>query len=210
MIRLLGQVPKEVYVAVSGGADSMAALDFLVKGKRSVHALHFDHGTPHGSDARKFVEDYCTVAGIPLTVSTLAREKLPSESMEEYWRNERIRFFKEHSNAPVVTAHHLDDAVEWWIFTSLNGNPTLMRGANPSSNVIRPFLITPKETLVSWCTRKEVPFIHDPSNESRNHSRNRIRHDIIPHALMVNPGLRTVVRKKIVDAHTPAQEQTCS
>jgi tRNA(Ile)-lysidine synthase TilS/MesJ len=210
MIRLLGQVPKEVYVAVSGGADSMAALDFLVKGKRSVHALHFDHGTPHGSDARKFVVDYCSAAGIPLTVSTITREKLPGESMEEFWRNERIRFFREHSNAPVVTAHHLDDAVEWWIFTSLNGNPTLMRGANPSSNVIRPFLMVPKETLVSWCTRKDVPFVHDPSNESRNHNRNRIRHDIIPHALLVNPGLRTVIRKKIADAHTTVQETQCS
>lgn len=201
MIRLLGQVPKKVYIAVSGGVDSMAALDFLVKGKRSVHVLHFDHGTPHGSDARKFVVDYCESQEIPCTVSTLARNKSPTESMEEYWRNERIRFFRTHSDAPVVTAHHLDDAVEWWLFTSLNGNPVLMRGANPSSNVIRPFLLTPKDDLVSWCTRKSVPFVQDPSNESRNYNRNRIRHDIIPHALMVNPGLRTVIRKKIADDH---------
>jgi len=199
LIRLLRTIPKKVYVAVSGGVDSMAALDFLVRGKRSVHALHFDHKTVHGADARKFIEEYCKDMLIPLTVSTLQRDRLPHESLEEFWRNERIRFFQEHTDAPIVTAHHLDDAVEWWIFTSLNGAPKVMSYNNTTTGVIRPFLSTPKEELVSWCKRKNVPHVCDPSNESRNHSRNRIRHDIIPHALQVNPGLHTVIKKKILE-----------
>lgn len=198
MIRLLDKVPGKVYVAVSGGADSMAALDFLRRGKRQVHALHFDHGTVHGSEARKFVEEYCHSEKIALTVSTIERPRLESESLEEYWRNERIRFYREYSDAPVVTGHHLDDAVEWWIFTSLHGNPRLMSIRNPDTNVVRPFLATPKEELISWCVKKKVPHVNDPSNESRNHARNRIRHDIIPHALSVNPGLRTTIRGLIL------------
>jgi len=197
VIRLLDKVPGKVYVALSGGVDSMAALDFMRRGKRKVHALHFDHMTAHGRDARKFVEDYCSKEGVPLTVSTLSRDRSDEESLEEFWRNERIRFFREMSDAPVVTGHHLDDAVEWWLFTSLHGRPRTMSIRNPDTNVVRPFLATPKTELLEWCQKKGIPFVQDPSNESRNHARNIIRHDIMPHALAVNPGLRTTVRSMI-------------
>lgn len=198
MIRLLEKLPGKVYVALSGGVDSMAALDFMRRGKRSVHALYFDHKTAHGREARSFVEDYCKSSKIQLTVSTLTRDRSTDESLEEFWRNERIRFFKEMSDAPVVTGHHLDDAVEWWIFTSLHGNPRLMGVRNLDTNVVRPFLATPKEELIEWCKKKGVPHIQDPSNESRNYARNKIRHDIMPHALSVNPGLRTTVRNMML------------
>lgn len=176
----------------------MSVLDFVRRGKRDVHVLHFDHGTAHGRDARKFVEDYCKSERLQLTVSSLCRDKLPSESLEEYWRNERIRFFQEHRSKPTVTAHHLDDAVEWWIFTSLHGKPRLMSRRNQDTGVIRPFLATLKADLISWAARKGVPHVSDPSNESRNHARNRIRHDIVPHALLINPGLHTTIRKLII------------
>lgn len=197
MITLLEKLPRKVHVAVSGGVDSMAALDFVRRGKRDVHVLHFDHGTEHGREARNFVEKYCADVGLSLTVSALSRERDAGESLEEFWRNERIRFFQEHCNAPVVTAHHLDDAVEWWIFTSLHGNPRLMGSRNLDTNVVRPFLATPKEELIVWCKKKGVPYIQDPSNESRIYARNKIRHDIMPHALSINPGLRTTVRNML-------------
>lgn len=198
MINLLEKLPRRVYVAVSGGVDSMAALDFVRRGKRDVRVLHFDHGTDHGREARKFVEDFCQSEKLALTVSSLIRDRRANESLEEYWRNERIRFFQEHQDAPIVTAHHLDDAVEWWIFTSLHGNPRLMSRRNADTGVVRPFLATPKSVLVSWASRKNVSHVSDPSNESRNHARNRIRHDIVPHALLINPGLHTTIRKLII------------
>jgi tRNA(Ile)-lysidine synthase TilS/MesJ len=64
-------------------------------------------------------------------------------------------------------------------------------------NVIRPFLLTEKSEFESWCKRKNVPFIQDESNNSVEYSRNRIRHNIIPELLKVNPGLKTVVKKMI-------------
>lgn len=179
----------------------MAALDFACRGGRDVRVLHFDHGTPHAAEARAFLEAHCEARGLDLVVSGLRRERGTGESLEEYWRSERIRFFKVQSgHGPIVTAHHLDDAVEWWIFTSLHGDPRVMPVENRESGVIRPFLATEKSELVEWCEKKGVPFILDPSNNSRDYMRNRIRHDIMPHALSVNPGLRKVVRKKILTA----------
>ena len=197
MMRLIGRIPRRVHVAVSGGSDSMCALDFL-SGSHNVTALHFDHGTNHARHARDFVEGYCAARGIDLVVGKVSRDRRSDESQEEFWRNERIRFFREHPSAPVVTAHHLDDAVEWWVFTCLHGNPRLIPHGNRDSNVIRPFLATPKRKLVDWCDRKKVPYVIDPGNESRDFARNRIRHDILPHALRVNPGLSKVVKKRIL------------
>lgn len=199
MIKLLTALPRQVSVAVSGGADSMAALDFICRGGREVRVLHFDHGTPHGTVARDFLEAHCKTHGLNLVVSGLRRERVAGESLEEFWRAERIRFFKEQScHGPIVTAHHLDDAVEWWIFTSLHGAPRVMPIENRDTGVMRPFLATEKSELIDWCTRKGIPFVQDPSNDSRDYMRNRIRHDIVPHALGINPGLKKVVRKKLI------------
>jgi tRNA(Ile)-lysidine synthase len=196
-ISFLGKFPKQVAVAVSGGPDSMAILDFLIKGKREILALHFNHGTKHGEVAEKFVTNYCNENGIDWEVRRISREKLPSESPEEYWRNERYLFLDHHAKyLPVITCHHLNDQVENWILTSiLDGKPRLIpyrRG-----NVIRPFLTTRKASLESWCDRKGIPYLIDMSNFDPKYARSRVRNKIVPEALAINPGLYKVIRKKV-------------
>lgn len=204
MIRLIAPIPRRVCLAVSGGSDSMAALDFALRGGREVRVLHFDHGTLHASEARGFLEDFCGSRGLDLVVSGLRRARDSRQSLEEYWSAERHRFFAEHLDwGPVVTGHHLDDAVEWWVMTSLHGTPRLMHPVNRNTGVIRPFLATPRAELEAWCVRRGVPWVSDPSNSSRAHMRNVVRLDIIPHALRVNPGLATVVRKRLLAAARP-------
>ena len=44
MIKIQGKIPRRVTVAVSGGVDSMACLDFLRR-KHNVIAAFFHHGT---------------------------------------------------------------------------------------------------------------------------------------------------------------------
>ena len=201
MIQLIMPIPRRVSVAVSGGIDSMAALDFVCRGGHDVQVLHFDHGTRHGAQAREFIEDHCRSLKLRLVVSTIQRGKGTGESQEEYWRTERMRFFTENREwGPIVTAHHLDDAVEWWIMSALHGEPRLIPRENPETGVVRPFLSTSKTELADWCMRKGVPHVEDPSNISRDHMRNVVRHDIVPHALKVNPGLSKVVRKKLLES----------
>jgi tRNA(Ile)-lysidine synthase len=195
MIRLLGKIPNDnFYVACSGGVDSMVILDFLFNGGYKPKVAHFDHLTEHGAQARTFVREQCKKYGVEMHVDCPARKRDVDESQEEYWRNERYRFF-ESLDGPVITAHHLDDAVEWWLFTSMHGWPKLI--PYERNNVIRPFLLTEKEELRSWAVRKGVEVIEDPSNHDTKYMRNLIRHRIVPNALVVNPGLRKVVRKEI-------------
>lgn len=189
-----GKLPKKLYVAVSGGPDSMAVLDFLIRGGRDVTVLHFNHGTQHGQEAERFIRDYC-FEKVPLIIGRSSRERLRDESPEEYWRNMRYEFFSEFSGT-IVMAHNLDDQVENWIFTSLHGESRLIPYRH--GNVVRPFMTTTKDRLVSWCIRHDVPFITDPGNSDEKYMRSLIRQQIVPQALRVNPGLFKVIKKKVL------------
>ena len=199
MIRTLINIPKECYVAVSGGPDSMAVLDFLRLSKRNLGALYVDHRTGASDVSEKVVHNYCTRYDIPLEVYQLPPigelQEKHNNSPEACWHEERKAFF--HSmDRPVITGHNLDDACEWWLFTSFNGIPHLMPAAN--KNILRPFLLTKKNILKGWCDDKGVPYAIDPSNVSYKHSRNRIRHEILPQVLKIQPGFRKVISKKLI------------
>lgn len=176
----------------------MAILDFLLAGKRKVKVAYMNHGTEHGQEALAFITDYCAKHELELTVGSLTRDKEDRESPEEFWREERYRFL--HSlPLPVVTAHHLDDVIEQWIFTALNGKPRII--PVQKNNVLRPFMATKKSELLSWCSRRQVPYVSDPSNVNLRFARNRIRHNIVPEALLVNMGLHKVLRRMVEDAY---------
>jgi tRNA(Ile)-lysidine synthase len=138
MIKLQGKLPREVFVACSGGVDSMAVVDF--------------------------------------------------------WRKERYKFL--HGiNAEVITAHHLDDCVETWVWSSMHGTGKIIPYAN--KNVIRPFRLTRKRDFQLWADLKNVPYVEDDSNADTCYTRNYIRHEMMPHVLRVNPGIHKTIAKKV-------------
>jgi len=194
MIKLIGKVPSDIYVACSGGADSMAALDFLSNSKRKITVIHFDHGTEYGSIARKVVRSYCESSKIDMVVHEIKGSPGKNESLEAWWRDQRYEVLNSLDKT-VVTGHNLNDVAEWWIFTSLRGNPRLM--PQSTLNVIKPFLLTEKKSLELWCDRNDIQYAIDPSNFGNRFSRSKIRQKIMPEALSINPGFLTVMSKKI-------------
>jgi len=199
MIKLLGNIPRKCYIALSGGPDSMALLDFLSRSKREIVLLHFDHGTVHGHEARYHVMQQAIKYGYKPEIGSVTRERDVNESMEEYWRNERYKFFDQFKDAPILTGHNLSDAVEWWVFSSLHGESKLIPYRR--DNVIRPLLLTPKKELQKWCQDHDVDFCIDPGNQDDSYMRTIIRHQILPLAERVNPGIEKVVKKKLIKAH---------
>lgn len=193
MIKVLGKIPKgELGLACSGGVDSMAILNFLLNGGYHPHVLYFNHNTEHGNEAEKFILKYCKTHNLKLTIGRT--ELKPTSNKEKIWSDARYEFFSKF-DFPVITCHHLDDCVETYIFSCLRGFQSVIPYSK--GNVIRPFLLNEKSVFTKWCSDKGVPFVQDESNDCVDYSRNRIRHNIVPEALLVNPGLKTVVRKMI-------------
>ena len=196
MIHITGKIPKRVAIAVSGGIDSMAVLDFLRR-SRDVVVLHYNHGTPYAPKAEALVRAYCMQHKLTVVIGRCEEEMPAGVSKEAWWRDQRYKFFTEATSLPIVTAHHLDDQVENWIFTSMNGNPFLI--PHTRDQFIRPFLTTEKNDFTIWCVRKDVPTIDDPTNDDTKYRRNYIRHTMMPHVLAINPGIKKTIRKKILD-----------
>ena len=177
----------------------MAVVDFL-KNNHDVTVCYFDHYTAHSFYAREFVAKYCDDNNLPMIMGTVGYARAePGQSKEEFWRNERYKFL--HGiNAEIITAHHLDDCVETWVWSSMHGTGKIIPYRN--KNVIRPFRMTRKRDFQMWCDLKNVPHIEDDSNTDTCYTRNYIRHEMMPHVLRVNPGIHKTIAKKVKeDAH---------
>ena len=197
MIRMLNPLPRSLYVACSGGVDSMAALDFLLR-RHVVTVAFFHHGTVTSQQGWQVVRDYCDQHGVDLVVGHITQARPTGTSPEEHWRNQRYHFFDNlPGTEPVVIAHHLDDAVETWIWGSCHGQPRIMNYQR--GRCVRPFLPTSKSELMAWAQRHAVPWSEDATNQDRRYSRNQIRHGVMPEVLRVNPGIAAMIRKKIID-----------
>lgn len=193
MFKLLFQLPKQITLATSGGIDSMAVLDFL-KRKHEVTVAFYNHNTETSEKAMMFIAEYCTEHDLPMVVGMLQSDKPKECSEEEHWRNCRYNFLD--NCGYVVTAHHLNDSVETYIWSALHGKPKIINLHR--NNVHRPFLTTPKSKFVDWCERHNVPWLDDKSNYNTKYTRNYIRHELMPHALKVNPGINKTVEKLIL------------
>ena len=204
MIKLFkpkGQTPwrkTSFAIGCSGGYDSMAVAQFFVNGKYSPIILHVNHGT--GNDfAQEEVQAFCSKNKLKCFVYKVDPSKKPvKESWEEFWRNERIKAFMT-VDMPVITGHNLNDAMETWLFGAINGQPKLI--PYNTNNVYRPFLLTPKEDLLNYAQKHNIPWHEDHSNTDTKYARNRIRHNIIPEALKINPGFGKVIIKKYKETY---------
>jgi tRNA(Ile)-lysidine synthase TilS/MesJ len=69
-------------------------------------------------------------------------------------------------------------------------------------NVVRPFLLERKETLLKILTDKQLAWYEDPSNTDVEFcKRNKVRHDLLPVALSVNPGLFTMIKRMAIEKY---------
>jgi tRNA(Ile)-lysidine synthase len=192
-LKLTCKVPKDITVALSGGPDSIAALHFFVKGGRNVNAMFFHHGTVCSDKSYLVAKDFCRSLKVNLDIGRINPEIKQTANLEDIWRRERYAFLG-NSVSPVITGHHLDDAVEWWVFTSLHGNGRLIPRIR--GKYLRPFLLNKKSDVLKYCKRWKLPYHVDESNLKTDRPRVLIRNKMMYDCLKINPGLYKVIKKK--------------
>lgn len=197
-MQVITPIPSRVYLAISGGVDSMVIRHFLINGRRDVKYLFMHHNTPTSDIAHRFLSDL-----IPdLIVGRLVGERIGKESEEMYWRRERYAFFDNFTDRPIITGHHLDDQVENWVMSTARGNPQLIPYRR--DNYLRPFLKCRKSQIEAYARKHSVTSVMDMSNLDVKYPRNRIRHRIIPELLQAYPGLYKTV-SRLVDQGVRSQ-----
>jgi tRNA(Ile)-lysidine synthase len=204
-----------VCAAVSGGADSVALLLALHAANRqprealgvalsAVHVHHNLRGEEADADAA-FVADLCARLEVPLhllNADVPVRIEETGETLEEAARNVRYAAFQELMTAgqvdAVLTAHTLDDQAETVLMKLLRGawteglsaiHPVLQPGKSQSGRIIRPLLGIRRAQIEAYLRESGQPWREDSSNASLQHTRNRVRHELMPVLRGYNPNL---------------------
>ena len=196
------------WVALSGGADSVALLHALVAYRETatapaIHAIHVNHGLH--ADAPDWValcQRHADNVGVPLEVAHCNIE--PSgHGLESDARTARYAAFEAvvKKGEVLFTAHHADDMVETVMLR-------LLRGAGPrglsgiprhricgDGLIFRPLLDTPGETLRSAVEAAGLDYVTDPSNLQTQQDRNYLRQVVLPAIAERWPGYRETVRR---------------
>lgn len=192
-LTFLRRVPDTLFVACSGGADSVALLHACMKHRRTVSIAFYDHGTEFSSTEYAFVKKIAQNWNLPIIVDRCTQPITGSK--EKFWRDCRYQFFQSLPH-PVAVGTQLNDAAEWYLMTCLRGEGHFIEYRN--QNVIRPLLTTSRQEIDLYCTSHQLEVLDDPSNADVTFTqRNKVRAELLPLALEVNPGLMSVVKKRI-------------
>lgn len=188
-------VPDKLYVACSGGVDSVAAAAILSEW-RNVTLLHFSHTDHAAVKELETVNNLANQLRVPLITSYQTKNQ-KTGNCEAQWRDSRYAWF--HSlDLPVATGHTLDDAVEWYLMTCLRGRGEFMPIENRS--VFRPFLLTDKSKLIAYCKHRNLSWWEDPTNQDPAFGlRSRIRNCLVPIAEECEPGLKNMVKRRLIE-----------
>ncbi|WP_242990238.1 tRNA lysidine(34) synthetase TilS [Acetobacterium bakii] len=192
-----------VLIGVSGGADSLALLYFLDKYKETfgihVGVAHLHHGLRgDAADAdENFVKNFCRKNEIPFFSRRRDIKQISAEekiSIEEAGRNERYDFFrkvaKEEKYNRIAMGHHINDQAETLLMRLIRGTGIKGVSGIKSSRdglYIRPFLCLEKKEIVAYCNENSLAYRTDATNFQRDYTRNKIRLDIMPMILEINP-----------------------
>ncbi len=178
--------PGHYVVAVSGGVDSVALLDLLIKQAPSSKLVvaHFDHGIREDSGLdRHHVQELAAHHRLPFVFH---EGRLGPKASEATARTARYDFLHKVRLAAaahaVITAHHQDDLIETVMLNLIRG--TGRRGVTSlksTDTVVRPLLHVPKAQLMAYAQANGLKWREDPSNHDTRFTRNYIRHNLLPH-----------------------------
>lgn len=183
---------QNILVAVSGGNDSMALLEYLLATKDSLGLTlgiaHVNHKQRlESDDEEEYLKEFANQHGIPIYIDYYPDAVFSEKKARDF----RYRFFEnimqEEAYTGLVTAHHADDQAETILMRFLRGSRMrylsgikAVQDFGPGQ-LIRPLLSFKKSEL------KASFYFEDASNQEDSYFRNRIRNNYLPQLREENP-----------------------
>lgn len=198
-------------LGVSGGADSMALLNEIVKQGYSPTVAHLNHKLRANSDEdAKFVEGQAKSRKLSFVVNDTDINELSKGShknIEALSRRMRYEFLfstaEESKAKAVLVGHHANDQIETLLMHLLRGSgPDGLAGMKSISTpnewsqtipLVRPLLPLFRSEIEDYCKLQNVEFVTDESNADTNFTRNAIRHELMPELEKFNPNAAEVL-----------------
>ncbi|MBE0534461.1 MAG: tRNA lysidine(34) synthetase TilS [Phycisphaerae bacterium] len=196
---------QSVLAAVSGGADSVVLLAVL-KRLIEAHAFsmslvvgHVNHGLRGAaSDGDEtFVKGLAARWGLDccsrsVNIKDISREnRLSIETAARQVRMDTlIQMAEQRHCGAIATAHHMNDNAETLVHRLLRGTglrglagirpARTLRGGGGSMTFISPLLACGRSEIIAYCEENGLKWRHDHTNDDYAHTRNRIRHVLLP------------------------------
>jgi tRNA(Ile)-lysidine synthase len=182
-----------VAVGVSGGADSMALAillsDWAERQGGSATALIVDHGLrPESGTEALGVSRVLAALGIKNKVLCWASDNVTS-ALQSKARHARYALMqtwcKEANVLHLAVAHHADDQAETVLMRMEKGSGSDGLSGIPQTRelehcrLLRPLLNVRKQALIRFLADRDLPWVHDPSNDNPKFARTAIRTGIV-------------------------------
>ena len=177
---------RKYLVGVSGGVDSMALLDMLVKKAYNVIVVHYNYHFREDSDLdENLVRSYCQNHHLPFYVRQGDKKEYQKGNFEMLAREKRYAFYKEIGDLngidTIILGHHLNDHLETIVMQLQRHNTKGYLGIKEQSyvknmHVVRPLLKLKKQQLIDYCTKNHLEYHEDYTNYDTRYTRNHVRH----------------------------------
>lgn len=189
---------KKLFLAVSGGLDSMVLVHLFQQLDFEIAILHCNfqlRGLESFGD-QNFIQNYAQENNIPIFITqfdTTAFSKDYKLSTQVAARELRYSWFYEQLEANnfdyLLTAHHADDTIETFLINLTRGTGLEGLTGIPKQNdkVIRPLLCFTRQEIEHYAKENKIEWREDSSNASDKYLRNKIRHHLIPILKELNP-----------------------
>jgi tRNA(Ile)-lysidine synthase len=179
-----------LFLACSGGIDSMVLLDLLSTVHEHIHVLHVNYhlrGVESNKD-QQLIEKECNKRTIPFTVLEVdLKSELNANkgNLQDKARKVRYEFFEAQlskKTSKLVVAHHQDDQIETFFINIARKSGIMGLSAMlPIHNkVLRPLLSISRAEIIEYALEKDVNWREDKSNLENTYQRNKWRNIFLP------------------------------
>lgn len=197
---------KKLFLAVSGGIDSMVLLYLFRQLNYKIAVLHCNfqlRGLESFGD-QEFIQNYCDQNNIKIFTTQFDTKAFAEDyklSTQVAARELRYSWFyellEEENFDYILTAHHADDNLETFIINLTRGTGLDGLTGIPEENdrIIRPLLPFSREEILKYAEENAVEWREDSSNASIKYLRNKIRHNLVPVLKEINPNFLDAFQK---------------
>lgn len=198
---LLPSCCSRLWLALSGGCDSIALLHCVVRAHRrlqrqhphrvwpSLHAVHINHQLQSAADEFEHLcRTTCDAWDVALHVECVSIDLQKGGGLESLAREARYAIFEQYLQCDDVLwmAHHANDQAETVLLRAMRGSGVAGMAGIPSQRslgkglLMRPLLAYTRCEIECYARCHALRWCDDPSNASRQYDRNYLRHDILP------------------------------